>query len=222
MSFWGWIKNALANKKVMPDLPDREPVPVTGPVEIPAFDPIPKQSKYSHLDPTHLVPRLPLQLALDYFDAHQDKFPNKNYITVVDYSKHSSKLRFFVIEMLSGKVEAHACAHGKNSDPDNDGYATLFSNTPGSNQSTLGFVKTSSIYDGKHPHSLHLVGLSPSNSNMFDRYIVVHESDYVRDGASQQGRSLGCPALDKRYARKVIDKISFGSLMLLWHPKFEA
>jgi len=203
-------------KKVLPDDTDSEPNPKPAPEAYP----IPSQAKWAHLDPGHVVPMVPMKLALDYLDANEAKFPNKGWLTIIDFSQHSSRLRFYMIGLQSGKVTRHAVAHGKNSDPDGDGWATHFSNVNGSLQSCLGFVQTEGTYNGKYKNSLRLNGLSRSNSNMRTRAIVCHRSAYVRDGAKLQGRSWGCPALPVAVADDVIDKIKNGSLMLLWYPSF--
>jgi hypothetical protein len=127
-----------------------------------------------------------------------------------------------MIDLTTGAVEAHKTAHGDGSDPDNDGYATSFSNTPGSHKSSLGFYLTAEIYDGTHAHSMRLDGLSPNgspngmaNTNVRARAIVVHEASYVSDSGGKAGRSNGCPALDPAIERSVVDRIHDGTLMYI-------
>lgn len=168
---------------------------------------------YDHLDPQRLVPDAMLEKAVAYFDANKSRIKNQNYITVIDFSKHSGLKRFFVIDMKTGAVSAHKTAHGKNSDPDHDGRATKFSNTNGSNMSSLGFYLTGETYQGGHGYSLMLDGVSATNSNARSRAIVIHPADYVSEGSSKQGRSFGCPALDPRYSAGIINKIKNKSLI---------
>jgi len=227
MSLANWFKWLFKKEEVrLPDGKVHESMPPNSPVvevpPIPQHEKMPWQDKYQHLDPTHIVPRQALQLALNYFDEHQSVFPNKKYISVVDYNQHCSKKRFYIIDMKTGQVENHCVAHGKYSDPDNDGYCTSFSNVPGSNQSSLGLVKTGEIYSGNHSHSMRLDGLSKTNSNMRARYVVLHECSYVNDGAAHNGRSEGCLAVDDKYSRSIVDKLANGSLILLWHNSFKA
>jgi hypothetical protein len=226
---WTWIKNLFKRQPVVhPDTDVREPIPVVSkPVEVPPQmqpDPI-KKDHYAHLDPNHVVPSVPLQMALNYLDAHLSSFPNKKYIAIMDYSQHSSKQRLYLIDMNSGAVERHACAHGIGSDRDNDGYATVFSNVPGSNMSSLGFVKSAEIYTGNHPHSMKLDGLSASNSNIRARSVVMHPCAYIFDNAAKNGdhngRSEGCLALDADQSRAIVDKLYGGCLILCWHPQFK-
>ena len=177
--------------------------------------------KYDALDPTDLVPRGLLEDTILYFDVNKDQIPKQAYFIVVDLGQYSGHDRFWLVDLAKGSVEPHKVAHGSGSDPDNDGYATIFSNTSNSYQSSLGFYLTSDIYDGTHPHSMHIDGLSPDGSpnamadtNARDRAIVVHEATYVDDSnTSQQGRSNGCFALDPNIELDVVDRVHDGTLL---------
>ena len=178
-------------------------------------------SRYAQLDPTGQVPRGLLEDAIEYFDVNKALIPQTSYFVVIDLSQYSGHDRFWLVDLTSGAVENHKVAHGKNSDPDNDGYATLFGNVPGSEKSSLGFFVTGEIYDGTHPHSMRIDGLSPdgspngmANTNVRERAVVVHEASYVSDSnTSQQGRSDGCFALDPNIELGMVDRIHDGTLM---------
>lgn len=167
---------------------------------------------FSHLDPDKIVPQKILSSALDYYEKNLDSIPNKRFIGLIDFKQHNSKERFYIVDMESGRVETHLVAHGKNSDPDFDGFATKFSNTPDSLQSSLGFYLTAETYIGAHGYSLRLDGLSRTNSNARDRAIVIHAAEYVAPGG-KIGRSFGCPAIDVRIHAQLIDQIKDGSLL---------
>jgi hypothetical protein len=173
----------------------------------------PVAEKYAHLDPSHVVPASLLSRALNYFDANPSKIRNKNVISIIDFKQHSSKERLYLIDMSTGHVERYVVAHGKNSDPDHDGYATTFSNTPGSEMSSLGFYLAAETYEGGHGYSLMLDGLSSTNSNARSRAIVIHPADYVYSNGEKIGRSWGCPALEPRYSVEIINQIKGGSLI---------
>lgn len=170
------------------------------------------EEKYAHVDQDKIVPPALLSKTLAYYDANQSKIKNKNYIIVIDFKQHNSKKRFYLVNMNTGDVEQYLTAHGKNSDPDYDGYATKFSNTDGSLMSSVGFYLTAETYYGDNGYSLRLDGLSSTNSNARSRAIVIHGASYVRD-ASLIGRSYGCPALEEQYAADVIDTVKGGSLI---------
>lgn len=168
---------------------------------------------HAHLDPDNIVPKALLAKALKYFDANQSIIKNKDVIGVIDFSQHSSKKRFYIIDMQSGRVETHLTAHGKNSDPDHDGYATIFSNTPGSEMSSQGIYLTAETYEGSHGYSLKLDGKSSTNSNARSRAIVIHPADYVFADGGKIGRSWGCPALEPRFSEEIIDQIKGGAVI---------
>lgn len=167
---------------------------------------------YSHLDPDKIVPQKLLTEAILYFDSHQEQIKNQRLMGVIDFKQHNSKERFYIIDMESGRVETYLTAHGKNSDPDYDGYATKFSNTPDSLMTSLGFYLTAETYNGQNGYSLRLDGLSSTNSNARARAIVIHGADYVKPG-KKIGRSYGCPALEMRYHQDLIDRLKGGALL---------
>jgi hypothetical protein len=178
-------------------------------------------ARYANVDPTAMIQRGLLEDAIEFFDINKAQIANQKYVTVVDFSLFSGKLRFFVIDMKTGAVDPHMVAHGKGSDPDWTGYTGTTSNVSGSNQSSMGFFLTSDIYDGTHPHSMHIDGLSPDGSpndmadtNVLSRAIVVHEATYVDDtNTSKQGRSDGCFALDTNIELAIVNQIAHGSLL---------
>ena len=168
---------------------------------------------FAHLDPHGVVPKKLLAEALAFFKSNQEKFKNKGHVSVLDYSLRSSEPRFHVIDMQSGDVQSFRMANGVGSEPAHDGFAHAFSNVPGSNMSSLGFVLTAETYEGKHGFSLRLDGLSATNSKLRARAVVVHGADYVHDKPVIQGRSNGCPALPMEQRTRVINLIKEGSLM---------
>ena len=170
-------------------------------------------NQYQHLDPNNEVPQDLLEPAVLYFDLNKNKFPNQNYLAVINYASRSDQFRFFVVNLISGNVDKYHTAHGRGSDPDDDGYATSFGNVNNSGKSSLGFARTGEVYSGKFQRAIRLDGLSLTNSNIRLRAIVVHGSDKVHERTEIQGRSLGCPGLDWHVKDKVIDKIQGGTLI---------
>ena len=168
---------------------------------------------YEHLDPNREVPLDLLRDAVAYFDANKQRFPNQAFITIVDFKKRSNISRFFLINMETGAVEKYHTTHGINSDKENDGYAKTFGNVINSGKSSLGFVRTAEVYEGKFKRSVRLDGLSTTNSNIRDRAIVFHGWDKVHEANVIQGLSWGCITLDWTVKDGVLDKIKEGSLM---------
>ncbi len=170
-------------------------------------------AQYAHLDPNHVVPTNLLQKTVLYYHRNLAKVTNKNFITVVDFTKRSTKLRFFTVNMKTGAVLSLHVAHGTQSDPNKTGYATLFSNVSGSNKSSLGYFLTGEIYSGAHGRSMRLHGLSTTNSNVLARAVVIHGADYVSEANVVQGRSWGCFALTQIYKDRVITNMITGAVM---------
>lgn len=130
-----------------------------------------------------------------------------NWVFEVDYSINSSLPRLFVYGISEKKLYKYKCAHGgggANKKPHN-GKIRQVSNVPGSGCSSLGVIRTGEPYtSGKVGKALRLHGLSPTNSNILARGVVMHGSIYVHDNeqstdTSISGRSLGCIAVDDKY-----------------------
>jgi hypothetical protein len=170
-------------------------------------------AQYPHLDPGHMVPDKLLSQAVIYYNANKANISNPNYLTIVDFSKNSEQARFFIVDMQSGKVAAIHVAHGKNSDPNDDGFATVFSNKVNSEMSSLGYYRASETYIGKHGLSVRLDGLSSTNSNVRSRAIVLHGADYVYDTNRKAGRSWGCLAVSMAKRDSLVKMLKGGSII---------
>lgn len=155
------------------------------------------------------------QKAQEYYFKNADRIKNKRYVTIINMSEHSSHKRWVLFDLASGNIEKYLTTHGKNSDPDNDGYATEFSNTIDSLQTSLGFYLTLAPYEGKYGYSMRLRGLEITNNNAEKRAIVVHPASYVQEAFNYAGRSWGCPALDAGISASVISRIHSGSLFYI-------
>jgi L,D-transpeptidase catalytic domain len=141
----------------------------------------------------------------------------KDMVGIVDFSLPSFEPRFFLVDMVSGKVRSFLLAHGVGSDPDHDGYLKTFSNEPNSKATSRGSFITHDWYDGKHGTSLRLTGLDPDNSNADDRAIVVHGAWYANRDMIKKwgklGRSEGCFAVSEGKLMEVIARLGPGRLL---------
>jgi len=171
------------------------------------------QQLYSYIDPTSVIAKDLLNRALAYYHANASKIPNKNYLTIVDFARHASTERLYIINMSTGAVWSLHVAHGKGSDPGNSGYVHAVSNVSGSNESSVGFYRTAETYSGKHGLSLRIDGLSTTNSNVRMRDIVVHGATYVSDQNIKAGRSDGCFAVPIDDHVRVVEMIKDGSII---------
>ena len=142
---------------------------------------------------------------------------NCNWIFEVDYSINSRYPRFFVYSIRDRKLYKYKCAYGiggENRVP-HDGRTREVSNVPNSNCSSLGVIRTGARYDSDVVgEALRLHGLSPSNSKILARGVVLHGGAYVEDNKSNSntekcGRSHGCIVVDDRF----IDRDTGGELL---------
>lgn len=144
--------------------------------------------------------------------------PRKDILTIIDYSKPSYAKRFFVIDLVNGKLLYQTLvAHGKNT---GEITCTRFSNRPRSLQSSPGFFVTAETYTGSQGYSLRLDGMEPGlNDQARARAIVIHGAEYVCQRYVNDfgyiGRSFGCPALPLDVNRKIIDLIKGGSCLYI-------
>lgn len=146
-----------------------------------------------------------------------------NYVGIIDFTRPSTERRFFLINMKSGEVKKYYVAHGKGSGAK---YATKFSNTPDSLQTSLGIYLGGEVYQGSYGDTLRLYGLEGSNDKAYNRDIVLHGAWYVgedfinsiNDSTKQKydrlGVSWGCPALSLEIAPKVIALLKNGGLLM--------
>lgn len=149
---------------------------------------------------------------------------NKEILTVCDFSKSSTAYRLWVIDLNAKKVLINDyVAHGQGS---GDEFATMFSNTTNSHQTSLGFYVTEDTYIGKHGLSLRMHGMDKGyNSAAYDRAVVVHGANYVCDdfvaGQKRLGRSWGCPAVSNAISDKMINLIKDGTCLFIYAPQKE-
>lgn len=136
-------------------------------------------------------------------------------MAVIDYRLPSNRPRLFLIDTKSGETESYLVAHGRGSDPDFEGVATRFSNEAESKSSSLGAYITAEPYVGGHGLSLRLKGLEETNSRAEERAIVLHGASYVAPGRKVLGRSWGCPAVEMRHIKKLVERLKGGALLFV-------
>lgn len=142
-------------------------------------------------------------------------------LTVCDFSMSSNTKRLWVIDMNERKVLFNSLvAHGKNT---GDEFATNFSNTESSLQSSLGFYITDATYEGDNGYSLKLLGMDKGfNDAAYRRAIVMHGADYVSESFAAMhkriGRSWGCPAVPRDLTKPIINTIKGRNLLFIYYP----
>lgn len=147
------------------------------------------------------------------------KIMNDKVISIIDFTKPSSKKRLFVIDLSNFKLLFNTyVAHGQNTGKE---YAQSFSNKPESHQSSLGFYITSGTYNGGNGYSMYLNGMENGFNNLaYERAIVMHGAPYVSEGLIRSqgyiGRSHGCPAVPEKLNKPIIEKIKNGSCFFIY------
>ena len=174
---------------------------------------------------SHAAPGLNPQALKSALSAMQCAVNNgakqARHLAVIDFSQPSTARRLWIFDLTRKTlVLRDLVAHGKQS---GENFATSFSNTEGSNQSSLGLFSTQESYVGSHGYSLRMDGLEPGiNDQARERAIVIHPANYVNPLWSKTqgriGRSLGCPAVRPQVARQVVDKLKNGQFMFAWYP----
>lgn len=147
---------------------------------------------------------------------------DKQILSIVDFTKSSNSDRLWIIDLKTNKLLLNTyVAHGQGSGEE---FATNFSNTENSHQSSIGFYVTGQTYVGEHGTSLRLNGMDNGyNSAALDRGIVVHGAEYVCKefigGNQRLGRSWGCPAVSQKLAPGVINTLKEGTCLFLYYPQ---
>jgi len=169
-----------------------------------------------------LRPAVLEQACVGYLTLHPTgRIERSGLLAVADMDLPNTTERLWVIDLQAAKVlHRSLVAHGLGS-----GHlrARRFSNTESSACTSLGFYRTSGTYRGIHGYSRRLLGLDKGqNSNVFDRYIVLHAADYASPDYVRQyghlGYSRGCPALPPAQYKAIIGTVRAGSLLLVSGP----
>src|SRR3990167_10847892 len=164
-----------------------------------------------------------LRLSLKaYTNVRKKGLDNKELLTIIDYSKPSTQKRLWVFDLKNGKELFHTwVSHGKNTGEVN---STSFSNSPGSLKSSIGVFVTDIVpYMGGNGYSLRMRGLeSGINDKAYDRDIVFHGAHYVNPATIKRygriGRSWGCPAVDERITKPLINTIKEKTVVFAYYP----
>jgi hypothetical protein len=140
-------------------------------------------------------------------------------LVVVDYSRHSSLERLYVVNLETGAVTAYRAAHGRGSDPDHDGFLDKFSSVPGSNASPEGAFRLAETYHGQHGRSVRLDGLDETNRTARARAIVIHAAAYAEPEHLARhgnlGRSFGCIVFSAADLARFLEDVPEGTLIFV-------
>lgn len=155
---------------------------------------------------------------IGYYKLADEDLVEKEILTIIDFSLSSTQKRLWVLDMTTQEVLMHSVvAHGKNTGGE---FATKFSNTVNSLQSSLGFYITGETYMGGNGYSLFIDGMEEEfNSKARERYVVIHGADYANPEFATRlgrlGRSYGCPAVPTALTNEFIDTIKDKSVLYI-------
>ncbi len=169
-------------------------------------------------------------------EAESKAYSKRDVLAVFDISQPGANKRYFLLDLKAGTTTSYHVAHGKG----NGGHAkaTAFRgfNTPGSNMTPLGALKTgdggyaldhytevTDTVTGKSWTGLlimDLEGMKGYNGNIRrdNIWVVMHTKWYATEGFRSQnqgalGRSLGCIVFDPIHNNKIINRMAGGSLI---------
>lgn len=155
-------------------------------------------------------------LASDYVAAHDF---NTELCFLIDMRIPSGENRFFVYNLVTDSVEiAGLVTHG--SGVNNASNTPTFSNTPNSNCTSVGKYRIGKPYQGKFGLAYKLYGLENTNSQAFDRFVVLHSHACVpNDEVAPKVicESWGCPTVSPAFLAALQSYIDLSSKsILLW------
>ena len=233
LSVSGDLGDAPVRRQIVAsDLPSVPPSSESAAVPLsPALDALSKQLAEKHPE----IPQAAVKRAFGYLDAHRSEVANQAYVAIADFDRPSDEKRLSLIKLADSSVVAYLTAHGSGS---GQRYATKFSNTTDSHQSSLGIYLTgeehvalgvgilgetlgSDVLGTIHGRYLRMRGMESTNSNAESRGILLHGADYVSDtyvaAHGMSGRSWGCPAVDFKVLDYVIDALKGDAVLLIYH-----
>jgi L,D-transpeptidase catalytic domain len=136
---------------------------------------------------------------------------NQEFFVFVDLKRHKNDRRFYIVYPQTNQALGYKTAHGYASDRNGDGYVEKVGNAMNSGLSSEGVFLTQGIHaSDKFGHTLHLCGLSKTNSRAKARLLRVHAAlgekgkDYVNQGLP----SAGCFAVNIRAAETIINLLA--------------
>jgi len=130
----------------------------------------------------------------------QKKNYNETICFLIDMTLPSGQNRFFIYDLKKDSIQKSALvAHGNCFQTWLEG--RKYSNTVNSGCTSLGKYKIGSSYVGKFGYSYKLHGLDSSNSNAFERTVVLHQYKEVPDTEVRDEicQSNGCPMVSPKF-----------------------
>lgn len=134
---------------------------------------------------------------------------NEDVCFFIDMGMNPGKKRFFVYDINTGTVlNSGLVAHGSGG---GSGFEDpKFSNSVGSNCTSLGKYKIGKSYSGQFGLAYKLHGLDKTNSNAFARFVVLHAHECVPEDEifpESICMSWGCPTVAPGFLQQLVKYI---------------
>lgn len=147
---------------------------------------------------------------------------NSNIAFFLDMKIESGKNRFFVYDLKQNKIlNKGLVGHGTGSETGIPG-KLKFSNLKDSHCTSLGKYAIGNSYQGSFGKSYKLYGLDKTNSNAFDRNVVLHEYSKVpfEEQENPICNSYGCPMVNSAFfdaLEKIIDTSTKKIILVIYY-----
>ncbi len=167
----------------------------------------------------HEISENVLKEALENFKKHEDKIKNKRYLSIIDYSKHSSEKRFYIIDLETEETTSFLVSHGIGNDRNDDGMADTFPNRSGVKSSPLGSFIVGQFYRKVKRieyFGLRITGLDRTNSYVANVGVVIQTSTVTPSLINPYGktiRSWGSYVVKKEKFMEIKDLIEDGTFL---------
>ncbi|SDG96768.1 L,D-transpeptidase catalytic domain [Paraburkholderia phenazinium] len=161
-----------------------------------------------------------LHLAMRAMACAAKHYGDKDRLVVIDYSLPSTARRLWVFDLRNGTLLWNEYVlHGRGSGTGL--YARSFSNSPDSNQSSLGLFELQTPFQSQFGPAMSMVGLEHGlNDNAVERGIWLHGTDYVNDERAATGhvsQSEGCAAVQRGVIVPMINSLKKGAYLFSYY-----
>ncbi|MDD3005795.1 murein L,D-transpeptidase catalytic domain-containing protein [Flavobacterium sp.] len=147
---------------------------------------------------------------------------NQNVAIMIDYSLHSGRNQFFIVDLKNEVILTHALVcHGNCKGKNSSDLCTNFSNEANSYCTTLGMAligeRDYSTWGSSYKYWLD--GLEDSNKNLRSRVVVLHSWEGVKDEEiypNTLAMSWGCPTISLKMLAQVDELLKNEKKVLLY------
>ena len=147
---------------------------------------------------------------------------NSDVAFFLDMRIESGKSRFFIYDLKNSKLlDKGLVGHGTGSETGIAG-KLQFSNTKDSHATSLGKYTIGNSYTGMFGKAYKLYGLDATNSNAFDRNVVLHKYADVpfEEQENTICNSYGCPMVNEKFfgsLEKIIDNSKKKIILVIYY-----